>query len=313
MRHSRSETRKLAAVAGRCGAVGSLVLLGGCQAGVLDPQGPIGAADRTILLDAIGIMLCIVVPTILATLAFAWWFRAGNDKATHLPNWTFSGKIELVTWSVPLLTIIFLGGIAWVGSHDLDPYKPLESKTKALDVQVVSMDWKWLFIYPDQGIASVNRLVIPVGTPIHLSLTSATVMNTFFVAQLGSMIYTMNGMEDQLYLQADQPGTYHGMSGHFSGDGFADMHFPADAVPADQFQAWVSGAKANGPALDAAAYRQLSKQTIEPSRTYSSLEPDLFMQIVSQKLPPGEGPMPAISSKNMLDGKTLMQPSTAGE
>ena len=313
MGRSRSGLRSYAVAMGRLGAVVSGILLSGCQAGVLDPRGPIGASERTILLDSIAIMLCIVVPTIVATVAFAWWFRAGNDRATHLPEWTFSGKIELVTWSIPLLTIVFLGGIAWVGSHELDPYKPLASKTKPLEIQVVSMDWKWLFVYPDQNIASVNRLVIPAGTPIHLSLTSATVMNTFFVAQLGSMIYTMNGMEDQLYLQADKPGRYHGMSGHFSGDGFADMHFSADAMPQDQFQAWVDGAKSKGPALDAAAYAQLSKQTIEPVKTYASVEPDLFMQIVAQKLPPGEGPAPAISSKSAFDGKTLLQPSSAGE
>ena len=170
-------------------------------------------------------MLAIVVPTIAATFAFAWWFRASNTRATYLPDWEYSGRIELIVWAIPLLVIMLLGGVAWIGSHDLDPAKPLASNTPPLEVQVVSLDWKWLFIYPDQHIASVNQLVVPAGTPIHFSLTSASVMNAFFVPQLGSMIYTMNGMTTQLYLQADAPGTFLGLSSHFSGDGFSGHAF----------------------------------------------------------------------------------------
>jgi cytochrome o ubiquinol oxidase subunit 2 len=150
-------------------------------------------------------MLAIVVPTIAATFAFAWWFRASNARARYLPDWVFSGRIELIVWSIPLLVIMLLGGVAGIGSHDLDPAKPLTSDTPPFEVQVVSLDWKWLFIYPSHGVASVNQLVIPAATPIHFSLTSASVMNVFFVPQLGSMIYTMNGMTTQLNLQADSP------------------------------------------------------------------------------------------------------------
>src|SRR5208282_5968507 len=169
-------------------SLGAIALLGGCNAVVLDPKGPIGIADKTILIDSLVIMLAIVVPTVAATLAFAWWFRASNTKATYLPDFVYSGRIELVVWAIPPLVIMLLGGVAWIGSHDLDPAKPLASDTPPLEIQGVSLDWKWLFIYPNQHIASVNQLVVPAGVPIHFSLTSASVMNAFFIPQLGSMI-----------------------------------------------------------------------------------------------------------------------------
>src|SRR5467141_1037094 len=207
------------------------IVLTACQGGVLDPQGFIGIADKTIMIDSLAIMLAIVLPTIAATLAFAWWFRASNTRATYLPDFKYSGRIELIVWSIPLLTITLLGGVAWIGSHDLDPAKPLASKTPPLEIQAVSLDWKWLFIYPSERVASVNQLVVPAGVPIHFSLTSASVMNAFFVPQLGSMIYTMNGMRSQLNLRAEAPGTFLGLSSHYSGDGFSGMHFDVRALP----------------------------------------------------------------------------------
>src|SRR5271167_3408867 len=233
-------------------------LLGGCNAIVLDPRGPIGIADKTILIDSLAIMLAIVVPTIAATLGFAWWFRVSNTRATYLPDFVYSGRIELSVWAIPMLVIILLAGVAWIGSHDLDPYKPLASDTPPLEVQAVSLDWKWLFIYPNQHIASVNQLVVPAGVPIHFSLTSASVMNAFFVPQLGSMIYTMNGMRTQLNLRADAPGTFLGLSSHYSGDGFSGMHFDVQAVPAERFAAWIDATRNTGPTLDAASYAALA-------------------------------------------------------
>jgi cytochrome o ubiquinol oxidase subunit 2 len=258
---------------------------------ILDPQGPIGAAEKTILIDSVGIMLAIVGPTIIAIFAFAFWFRASNTRAFHWPDWQYSGRIELVVWSIPALTVILLGGVAWIGSHELDPAKPLASETPALDIQVVSLDWKWLFIYPRQRIASVNQLVVPAGVPLHFSLTSGSVMNAFFVPQLGSMIYTMNGMATQLNLHADQPGTFPGLSAHYSGEGFSDMHFQVLALPADQFTAWVNNTGATGPALNAASYAALARQSVNiPPATFSNIEPDLFDKIVRLELPPGAGP-----------------------
>ncbi len=268
--------------------------LSACQRGVLDPQGVVGIAERTILIDSVAIMLAIVIPTICALLGFAWWFRASNANARRYPEWIYSGQIELIVWAIPLLTIMLLGGVAWVGSHDLDPAKPLVSKSKPLDVQVVSLDWKWLFVYPAEGIASVNRLVIPAGVPVHFTLTSASVMNAFFVPQLGSMIYVMNGMATQLNLSAEAPGLFHGLSSHFSGDGFSDMHFDVQAVSGDDFAAWVAHARSAGPALTGSAYAALARQSIDvtPS-TYRDVAPDLFGQVVTQRLAPGPGPAPS--------------------
>ncbi|MEO6362601.1 MAG: ubiquinol oxidase subunit II [Caldimonas sp.] len=268
-----------------------VALLGACRAAVLDPAGPVGAAERTLLIDSLAIMLAIVVPTIAATLAFAWWFRAGNKRATYLPTWHFSGSLELVVWSIPVLTILLLGGVTWIGSHQLDPMRPLASKAKTLDVQVVSLDWKWLFIYPEEGIATVNQLVVPAGVPIRFSLTSASVMNTFFVPRLGSMIYTMNGMQTQLYLQADEPGTFHGLSAHFSGDGFSDMQFQVRAVPAGEFAAWAAASRGAGPVLDAASYAALARQSVDVKPfVFGSAEADLFRKIVAQEIAPSAGP-----------------------
>jgi cytochrome o ubiquinol oxidase subunit 2 len=257
-----------------------VALLAGCTEGVLDPKGPIAAAERQILFNALGIMLAIVIPTILATLGVAAWFRASNKHARYLPDFEHSGRLELLVWAIPIMTVILVGGVAWVGSHDLDPRKPLESEAKPVHVQVVSLDWKWLFIYPEQGIATVNQLTIPVGTPLSFELTSSGVMNSFFVPQLGSQIYTMAGMVTRLHLQADEPGTYRGLSANYSGDGFDDMRFRVDAVPAEDFAKWVDAARGAGPELDAQAYAELAKpsKAVAPA-TYRAVTPDLFNDI----------------------------------
>ncbi|HEX4197190.1 MAG TPA: ubiquinol oxidase subunit II [Caulobacteraceae bacterium] len=266
--------------------------LGACDFGILDPQGPVGRGERTILFDSVALMLTIVAPTILATFAFAWWFRASNPKARRLPDWEFSGALELLIWAVPLLTIMFLGGMTWIASFDLDPYKPLPSKTPPLEVQAVSLDWKWLFIYPGQQVASVNQLVLPAGTPVHFSLTSSSVMNAFFVPRLGSMIYTMNGMATQLNLEADRPGVFHGLSSHFSGDGFPGMHFSVRATSPADFAAWVAATRAGaGPVLDGPAYTALARQSSNVAPfAYRAVAPGLFQSILTQQLPPGPGP-----------------------
>ena len=237
-------------------------------------------------------MLAIVVPTILATLAAAWWYRSSNTRAQYLPDFEYSGQLEVIVWAIPLLTIMLLGGVAWVGSHDLDPAVPLVSTEEPLDVQVVSLDWKWLFIYPDQHVASVNRLVIPAGTPIRFSLTSGSVMTAFFVPQLGSMIYTMNRMRTQLNLAADQPGTFHGLATQISGDGFADMHFEVEAKSKDDFYNWLGKARADGPELTPESYIELSKQTVVSAPyTFRTVADGLFDKILDQTLPPGPGPI----------------------
>jgi cytochrome o ubiquinol oxidase subunit 2 len=271
-----------------------LLSLCGCHTAVLSPAGPVSEGERTILLDSLAIMLCIVVPTIVATLAFAYWFRASNTRAMYLPQWAYSGRLELIVWSIPALVIFFLGGIAWISAHLLDPAEPLKSATEPLEVEVVSLDWKWLFIYPRQSVASVNRMVVPVGVPLSLRITSATVFNVFFVPQLGSEIYSMYGMTSRLNLEADRAGDYFGLSAHFSGDGFPGMAFDVQAVSPQEFTAWVTAARGAGPVLNDAAYQGLltQSQDVKPY-SYRAVRAGLFEDIVGQRLPPGEGPATA--------------------
>ncbi len=261
----------------------ALVALCGCSEGVLDPKGPIAEAERQILFNSLGIMLAIVIPTILATLGVAFWFRASNRRARYRPDFAYSGRLEMIVWSIPAMTVLLVGGVAWMGAHELDPRKPLASDVAPLRVQVVSLDWKWLFIYPDHGIAAVNQLTVPVGTPVSFELTSSGVMNSFFVPQLGSQIYTMAGMTTRLQLQADHAGTYRGLSANFSGDGFADMRFAVSAVPAPEFERWIHAVgRSTNPVLDAAPYDALARPSSAlPPQTYRSVVPDLFGNIVN--------------------------------
>ena len=262
------------------------LILSGCNRGILDPVGPVAAAEKTILINSTAIMLAIIIPTMIATLAFAWWFRRGNSKATYLPDWEYSGAVEMVVWGIPILTIMLLGGIAWIGSHDLEPSRPLKSNVPPLKVEVVSLDWKWLFIYPDQGIATVNQLVVPAGTPVSYRLTSGTVWNVFWVPQMGTMIYTMPRMTTRLNLQADRPGVYEGLSAHFSGDGFPGMQFKTQVLPPDQFAMWAQGSRGQGPMLDGHGYAELSKPSsyVKPM-TYGAVAPGLFDSVVANRVP----------------------------
>src|SRR6201994_4447237 len=230
---------------------------------ILAPQGPIAAAEKVILIDSIAIMLAIVVPTIIAIFAFAYYFRQSNTRAFYLPDFAHSGRIELVVWSIPALTIILLGGVAWIGSHQLDPAAPVAGTGSRVRIQVVSLDWKWLFIYPDQRVATVNSMTVPVGAPLQLELTSASVMNAFFIPQLGSMIYTMNGMVTRLNLRADNLGTLQGLSSHFSGDGFPDMKFDVQVVPQLEFPNWVGRTAQTDRVLNAESYGRLAQQSVE--------------------------------------------------
>jgi cytochrome o ubiquinol oxidase subunit 2 len=254
--------------------------------GVLDPHGPSAAGNAQILINSIVIMLIIVVPTILATLAFGWWFRASNKRATYLPDWAHSGHIELIVWGIPLLVVLFLSGVIWIGSYELDPARPIASRGKPIEIQVVSLDWKWLFIYPEQGVASVNTLALPVDSTAHFSLTSASVMNMFFVPQLGSMIATMNGMVTQLHLRADKIGDYYGQSAQFSGGGFSDMHFTLKALSPENFNNWVIQTRQSPLKLDDATYLSLAhKREASAPILYGSIDAELFEKIATRQLP----------------------------
>jgi cytochrome o ubiquinol oxidase subunit II len=289
----------------RLAPLGAALFLGGCDWAVLDPKGPIADGNATLLVDSVAIMLVIVVPTIVATLAAAWWYRSSNTRARYRPDFEYSGALELIVWAIPLLTIMLLGGVTWIGAHDLDPAKPIASTEEPLNIQVVSLDWKWLFIYPDQHVASVNRLVIPAGTPIHFTLTSGSVMTAFFVPQLGSMIYTMNKMGTQLHLLADDPGTFRGLATQISGDGFADMHFEVVAKTAPEFYDWLGQVRGAGEDLTSQRYIELSKQSVLPEPiTFKTVEDGLFDKVLDQTLPPGPGP---IAETNPGAGARMMR------
>jgi cytochrome o ubiquinol oxidase subunit II len=264
-----------------------------CHEGVLDPHGPVGKAERIILYDSTVIMLAVVIPVILLTLIFAWWFRAKNKRAVYLPDWEYSGRIEMIIWSIPALVILFLGGIAWTGSHDLDPPEPLSSSTAPIDIEVICLDWRWLFIYPHEGIASLNQLVVPAGVPLRFRLTSTTVMNSFFVPQLGSQIYAMPNMVSRLNLEAEQPGTFQGLSAQFSGDGFSDMRFDLVSMGPEAFKDWVDKTKTQGGVLDAGTFAQLVRPAkADGVQTYAQVSSGLFDSVSSghmAAIPPQRG------------------------
>jgi cytochrome o ubiquinol oxidase subunit 2 len=261
------------------------LLLAACNEGVLDPHGPVGRAERVILYDATAIMLAVIIPVIVLTLIFAWWFRARNHHARYRPDFEYSGRIEMIIWSIPALIILFLGGIAWTGSHDLDPPAALADSSAPLDIEVISLDWRWLFIYPHEGIASLNRLVVPAGVPLRFRITSTTVMNSFFVPQLGSQIYAMPNMVTRLNLKADEPGTFQGLSAQFSGDGFSDMRFDLVSTDVDAFKDWVNKTKALGGVLDARTFEGLEKPAkADGVQTYAQVSEGLFDTISSKSM-----------------------------
>lgn len=278
--------RTLRRLAGRLTWLAPMTMLGGCSWDLFDPQGSIGVENLHTTLWATLLMLIVVIPVIIMVLAFAWRYRSTNLAADYAPEWSHSNKIEVVIWLVPALIVASLAVIAYRTTHELDPYRPIASAQKPVEVEVVALDWKWLFIYPEYGVASVNQLAMPVGRPVHFKITSSSVMNSFFVPKLGSQVYAMAGMQTQLSLIADKPGTFNGISANFSGDGFADMRFKAVATDEAGFQNWVAKAKA-GPALDSGSYSLLAKPSENDAvRTFGTVDPKLFGAILMQKVTP---------------------------
>ena len=269
----------------------TLAALAGCNTVVMNPNGDIAKQQAELITISVALMLIIIVPVMILTVLFAWRYRKGAN-AKYEPDWDHSTKLELVIWGAPLLIIIVLGLITWVSTHKLDPYRPLERidaqrpiapSTKALEVQVVALDWKWLFIYPEQGIASVNELVTPVDVPVRFKITASTVMNTFYVPTLAGMIYAMPGMETTLNAVLNKAGDYQGLSANFSGEGFSHMKFAYKGVSAGEFDAWVQKMKANPGTLNRADYLVLEKPSVrEPVRYYGSVEPALFNRVLNR-------------------------------
>ena len=260
-----------------------MLLLGGCNMTLLDPVGQVGIDEKNLIITATLLMLLVVVPVILMTIIFAWKYRASNKNATYAPKWSHSTKIEVVIWTVPILIIIALGVITYKSTHALDPYRPLESDVKPITIEVVAMDWKWLFIYPEQGIATVNKIVFPANTPVNFRITSDTVMNSFFIPGLGGQIYAMAGMQTKLHLIANKNAELDGISANYSGAGFTGMKFKAIATSQAEFDAWVSEVKASPKQLDTAEYEALTKPSQNnPVELYSSVKPNLFQTIIDK-------------------------------
>jgi len=285
--------RRLAATA----LLGSATLLSACSREVLNPAGDIALQQRDFIYFSTAVMLLIIVPVLVLIVVFAWRYRASNKDATYDPHFDHSTSLELVIWSAPLLIIICLGALTWWSTHLLDPFrpvnriaagKPVDPKVRPLVVQVVSLDWKWLFIYPEQGVATVNELVLPVDRPVRFDLTSTNMMNTFYAPTLAGMIYTMPGMRSTMHAVLNRPGTFAGMSANYSGAGFSDMRFKLYGVDQPGFDAWVARVKASGPALDTTRYLTLEQPSEKvPALYFSSIDTTLFSRIYQRCVRPG--------------------------
>ena len=261
----------------------AVALLGGCsQLVLLEPKGPIGEAQRFLIIMAFVLMLIVVIPVFVMVFWFSRRYRASNTKAAYTPNWDYSARLDWIVWLVPIAIVTVLAYLTWTRTFQLDPYKPIDSHVKPIRIEVVSLDWNWLFIYPDYNIAAVNQLVFPTKVPLSFRLTSDTVMTSFFIPQLGSQMYAMAGMQTRLHLMADEPGTYAGQNQEFSGRGYADMHFKAIVTSREQFEEWVRDSKQSPDKLDLAAYEELRKpNTNYPVASFSAVKPDLFDRIMS--------------------------------
>ena len=250
---------------------------------LFEPKGPVGDAERFVIIAAVMLMLIVIVPVVAMVFLFPRKYRASNTNATYMPKWDRSAKIEWVIWLVPAIIVTVLGIIVWKATVQLDPYKPIDSEVKSVNIEAVSLDWKWLFIYPDQNIATVNQLVFPAHVPLSFRLTSDTVMTSFFIPQLGSQIYAMAGMQTRLHLMADEPGTYAGQNQQFSGRGYADMKFKAIAVSGQQFNAWVQKVRQSSEKLSLVRFEELKKPSIDyPVSLFSSVKPGLFDHIMGR-------------------------------
>lgn len=278
---------------GRLCTLASVGLLSGCQLALFDPKGDIGYQERHLILVSLGLMLLVVIPVIGLTLFFFWRYREGNAKATYAPTWSHSTAIEIVVWAIPCVIVAILAFLIWGSTHRLDPYRPLVSDKPPVRVEVVALNWKWLFIYPEYGVATINQLVVPAQRPIEFHLTADSIMNSFFIPRLGSQVYAMAGMETQLHLIADEVGTYAGRSSAYSGAGFSGMRFDTIAVTDEQFADWVRRTHSTSPALTKEAYRALvAPSDHDPVRKFGSVDEGLFEGVVDQYMP--RDPMGAV-------------------
>ncbi len=273
-----------------------VLLLGGCVGSVhmsfLNPQGPVASAEAVHFYVVLGIMAVFVAgPVFLVLPWLVWHYRYSNKRAAYTPRWRDSGLIVTLSWGGPILIVCVLGYFVWRDSHMLSPYRPIASTQPPLQVQVIGYDWKWLFIYPKQGIATVGTMALPVGRPVSLHLTSATVMQSFFIPALGSQIYAMGGMVTRLHLEASRPGRYLGENTMYSGNGFHAQKFVAVGMQPSQFKAWVRRVKFNGVPIDERIFKAIGKRTTRAQLAaalphISSHDDTLYLTHVSAQLFP---------------------------
>jgi len=268
----------------RCAAIALFALLAAAcdRAVVLNPKGPIADAERGLLFDAFGVMMIVVVPVIVMTFIFAWRYRAGRN-ARYEPKWDSSFTVDTVVWAIPAVIVIAVAVLVWRSTHKLDPYRPIAANGPPVHIEVVAQDWKWLFIYPEQGVAAVNQMAIPAGRPVSLRITSDTVMNSFYVPALAGQIYAMAGMQTRLQLLADAPGKFVGRNTQYSGGGFSDQFFEVVATTPNDFEAWIARARQSTARLDRPTYARLAeKSRLNPVVYYSAVEPRLFEAIIEK-------------------------------
>lgn len=278
--------RQFAAQLGLFGLLSATLLLSACgfnEHGFLAPAGPVAETERGHFFSIIGWVLIVIVPLFIATPIVLWKYRFGKNRGGYQPNWSHSWTLECLIWGLPIVIVGILGWNLWQVSHKLDPYAPIRSNDKpALHIQVVGLDWKWLFIYPEQDVAVAGKLVLPVDRPISFSVTSATVMQSFMIPRLGSQIYAMGGMISHLHLLATEPGRYRGLNTQYNGKDFAKQQFTAHAVSAAHFKAWVRHQQTK-PILDMAAYKRLAKPSVlKQPKTFSGVPADFFQQLVAR-------------------------------
>lgn len=267
-------------------------LLSGCNLVLLNPAGDVARQQSDLMIASVILMCFIIVPVLIAIFVIAWRYRASNDKADYAPDWDHSTLLELVVWAAPLLIIIVLGAMTWIGTHQLDPYRsltrigagrPVSAEVKPLEVEVVSLNWKWLFFYPQYGIATVNELAAPVDRPIDFKLTSTETMNSFYIPSLAGQIYTMPGMQTVLHAVINKSGDFAGFSSNYSGIGFTDMRFRFHGLSPQDFSQWVAKVRADGGVLDTHAFDQLNQHSrAEPVHYYAHFDADLFHRILNQ-------------------------------
>jgi cytochrome o ubiquinol oxidase subunit 2 len=292
------------------------VLLAGCNLVVFNPKGDVARDERDLIILATGLMLLVVIPVIVMTFVFAYRYRATNKKARYSPRWASSHKIEAVVWGVPFLIICVLGWVTWETTHALDPYRPLNSDTPPINVQVVATDWKWLFIYPDLGIASVNELAMPVNTPVNFTITSDAAMTSFFIPALGGQIYAMAGMQTKLHLIANEIGQYRGIAANYNGRGFSDMHFSTLALSGADYETWVNKVKNAPSQLDQKSYAELAKPSVAHKIIYySAVQARLFLDIVDKYEGMNKSPRKKDSQvqRNSHNERVTQQPSLLAE